>query len=86
MSQRLDVRKMLLKRGWREPRGIGRVAVKGDAVWAPSNDHGDSSLSARRGDQTMYTIGFASDVPTRVIVAACEAAASRPSPPTGASR
>lgn len=74
MSRRLDVRNMLIDRGWEEPKGFGRTAEKGRAVWAPSNERGDSSLSAYRDGRAEFTIGFAGDVPARVIVAACEAA------------
>ncbi|MFK8844747.1 hypothetical protein [Streptomyces sp. Ac-502] len=43
MSERLDVRRMLLARGWTEKRH--GLLVKGDASWAATNDCGDSSLS-----------------------------------------
>jgi hypothetical protein len=71
---RLDVRKMLLKRNWQEPKGFGRTMEKGRAVWATSNASGDSVLTAFRDGRAEFTIGFTSEVPARVIVAACEAA------------
>lgn len=72
MSQRLDVRRMLIKRGWAEDReGCLR---KGGALWASHNTVGDSGLD---GPGQRYNIAFDSDVPARIIVAACEAAAER---------
>lgn len=71
---RLDVRRMLLKRGWQEPKGIGRTMEKGRAVWAISNRYGDSSLTAFRDGRGEFTIAFTSEVPALVIVATCEAA------------
>jgi hypothetical protein len=71
---RLDVRKMLLKRGWQEPKGWGRTMEKGRAVWATTNASGDSSLTAYRDGHSEFTLGFSSEVPARVIVAACEEA------------
>lgn len=73
MTERLDVRRMLLARGWTEEEH--GLLVKGGASWAATNDCGDSSLSgpARHGDQ--FTFDFPGDVPARVIVAAAEAAA-----------
>lgn len=75
MSDRLDVRRMLLRRGWTEHRhGVIR---KGHAVWAVANGAGDSFLDvpSRRGT---HVVEFPGGVPARVIVAACEAAASGP--------
>lgn len=75
MSQRLDVRRMLLRRGWTEDHeGILR---KGHALWAPTNNSGDSGLDgrgARGGRGPRYTVEFSGDVPARVIAATCEAA------------
>ncbi|MFK8850431.1 hypothetical protein [Streptomyces sp. Ac-502] len=74
MSERLDVRRMLLARGWTEKRH--GLLVKGDASWAATNDCGDSSLSGpARGRGDRFTFDFPGDVPARVIVAAAEAAA-----------
>lgn len=71
---RLDVRRMLLKRGWQEPKGPGRTMEKGRAVWATTNASGDSTLTAFRNGRGEFTIGFTDEVPARVIVATCEAA------------
>ncbi|MEU7149141.1 hypothetical protein AB0B15_14065 [Streptomyces sp. NPDC045456] len=75
MSERLDVRRMLLARGWTEKRH--GLLEKGGASWAAVNDCGDSSLSGpRRGrPDDRFTFDFPGDVPARVIVAAAEAAA-----------
>jgi hypothetical protein len=75
---RLDVRRMLLKRGWHEPKGPGRTMERGRAVWATSNRCGDSSLTAYRDGRGEFTIAFTSEVPARVIVAACEIAQVMP--------
>ena len=75
MSERLDVRRMLLHRDWAEDYTLGPLR-KGGAVWAVTNDCGDSGLSGRGRKQT-YTIEFPSHVPARVIVAACEAATEK---------
>lgn len=72
MGERLDVRRMLLCRGWTEHRhGVFR---KGRAVWAVGNDSGDSFLDvpSRRGT---HVVEFPNGVPARVVVAACEEAA-----------
>ncbi|MFI6117442.1 hypothetical protein [Kitasatospora sp. NPDC051164] len=78
MSQRLDVRRMLLKRGWTEgPDGCLR---KGSALWVASNDNGDSGLDGADG---AYSIPFIADVPARVITAIAETVANdHPSGPT----
>ncbi|GCD44127.1 hypothetical protein [Streptomyces paromomycinus] len=75
MSERLDVRRMLLARGWTEKRS--GLLMKGGACWAVTNDCGDSSLSGpRRGRcDGQFTFDFPGDVPARVIVSAAEAAA-----------
>lgn len=75
MSERLDVRRMLLKRGWTEDRDLWPVLRKGGAHWAATNNKGDSGLGGPGGK---FTVPFDSYVPARVIVAACEAAASGP--------
>lgn len=74
MSDRLDVRRMLLRRGWTEDPGLGAMR-KNASTWAVGNDSGDGFLSgpSRRGGE--YVVDFPSDTPARVIVAACEAAA-----------
>jgi hypothetical protein len=70
MSERLDVRKMLLRRGWVEGSGLC-VLRKNGAVWALANSAGDSGVDGIHGK---YSIAFDSGVPARVIVAACEEA------------
>lgn len=60
---------MLLRRGWTEDRGLLR---KNGAVWAATNNSGDSGLDGR---DRKYGVDFASSVPARVIVATCEEAA-----------
>jgi len=74
MSVRLDVRRMLLRRGWTEDGSELGLLRKNGSVWATYGP-GDSSVSGptRRGD--LWTVGFDNTVPARVIVAACEAAA-----------
>jgi hypothetical protein len=74
VSDRLDVRRMLLKRGWAEGPGRGTIR-KNAATWAVVSDAGDGFLGgpSRRGGE--YCVDFPSDTPARVIVAACEAAA-----------
>lgn len=72
MSERLDVRRMLLRRGWTEDRKLWPVLRKNGAHWAPTNNCGDSGFGAAENE---YTINFDSGVPARVIVAACEEAA-----------
>lgn len=74
MKLRLDVRRMLLKRGWSEPKGPGRTMEKGRAVWATINACGDSSLTAYRNGRAEFTLEFTSSTPARVIVATCETA------------
>ncbi|MEX5711886.1 hypothetical protein AB1484_27225 [Parafrankia sp. FMc6] len=78
MSDRLDVRRMLLARGWDE-KSTGMIC-KGDAVWAPWGS-GDSALtSSGRGPRRQrWTVDFGRDVPARVIVAMAEAAAEQAS-------
>jgi hypothetical protein len=71
MSERLDVRRMLLRRGWVEDRDLLCVLRKNGAVWALANTAGDSGLDGLDGK---YTIAFDSGVPARVVVAACEEA------------
>lgn len=74
MSQRGDVRRMLLARGWDE--GEYAVLHKAGATWA-GIARGDSALSGqgRAPWCQQWTVGFNRDVPARVIVAVCEAAA-----------
>lgn len=74
MAERLDVRRMLLKRGWTQSSDFGPIR-KNAATWAVTNNGGDGFLSgpSRRGGE--YVVDFPSDTPARVIVAACEAAA-----------
>ncbi len=69
MSERLDVRRMLLRRGWTEGRDL--MLRKNGALWAVGSDCGDSGLDAPDGK---WSVAFDSGVPARVIVAACEAA------------
>lgn len=71
MGERLDVRRMLLRRGWTEGSDLC-VLSKNGTVWALANNAGDSGLDGRDGK---YSIAFDSGVPSRVIVAACEEAA-----------
>lgn len=73
MSERLDVRRMLLRRGWTEDRGLGSLRKNG-ALWVVLNDCGDSGLD---GLDRKYSVEFDSGVPARVIVGACEAAAGK---------
>lgn len=72
MGERLDVRRMLLRRGWTEGSDLC-VLRKNGAVWALANTAGDSGLDGR---DNKYSIAFDSGVPARVIVAACEEAAN----------
>ncbi len=72
MSERLDVRRMLLKRGWEEHGRIGGPLSKGRASWGTVNQSGDSSLSLYDGKYAEFTIEFPRPVPARLIVAACE--------------
>lgn len=74
MAGRLDVRRMLIRRGWQHRRGGYLAVEKGNVCWAPVNEHGDSSLSLYEDRRALFTVGFGGDVPARVIVAACEAA------------
>jgi hypothetical protein len=73
MSERLDVRRMLLQRGWTEDADGG--LRKADAFWAAFNNSGDSGVGGpgRRGGRC--SVAFDADVPARIIVATCEAAA-----------
>lgn len=72
MSLRLDVRRMLLARGWKQEDGW--VLKKGTVLWCPQNDRGDSGL--QDDGRRHYSIEFNGDVPARIIVATAEAAAS----------
>ena len=76
MSHRLDVRRMLLKRGWTEDHD--GVLHKYGAIWAPVNQAGDSGIDAAGA---AYGLGFNADVPARVITAVAELVANdgRPS-------
>jgi hypothetical protein len=78
MSDRLDVRRMLLARGWAEQEGA-LVLSKGGAEWACTGCR-DSALTARTtgrrtGNAPSWTVDFGADVPARVIVAMAEEAA-----------
>lgn len=73
-NERGDVRRMLLLKDWQHDDYPSRVLRKGNVTWAPSNYVGDSAMSGR-GHRGTWTVGFPTDVPARVIVAACEAAA-----------
>lgn len=64
---------MLLRRGWTQDPELWPVLRKNGALWAAVNNCGDSGLDGR---DKKYSVAFDSDVPARVIVAACEAAAS----------
>lgn len=77
MSDRLDVRRMLLRRGWTEDRGELCLLRKNGSVWAASGA-GDSSVSGPSSRGGLWTVGFDYTVPARVIVATCEAAAVSP--------
>lgn len=70
MADRLDVRRMLLRRGWSEDGGLPPVLRKNGAVWAAFA--GDSQLD---GPDGKYSIAFGARTPARVIVTACEEAA-----------
>lgn len=70
MSDRGDVRRMLLKRGWTESNGILR---KNGAAWTPTNYHGDSGLDA---PGKAYFVPFTVDVPARIITAIAEIVAA----------
>jgi hypothetical protein len=70
MSERLDVRKMLVRRGWDE--GSDQCLRKNGALWVAINSSGDSGLD---GPNQTYSVTFNADVPARIIVATCEAAA-----------
>jgi hypothetical protein len=66
---------MLLRRGWTE--GTDGCLRKNGALWAATNNAGDSGLDGRgaRRSGGRWTVPFDSSVPARVIVATCEAAA-----------
>ncbi|WP_062209496.1 hypothetical protein [Streptomyces sp. NBRC 109706] len=70
MSERLDVRRMLLRRGWTEDQhGVLR---KGGAV-VGSTAAGDAFLTGPgRGRHDEFTADFPSDTPAQVIPAATE--------------
>jgi hypothetical protein len=74
MSERLDVRRMLLRRGWTEDSDIVCLLRKSGCVWAAIGA-GDSSVSGPSSRGGLWTVGFDNTVPARVIVATCEAAA-----------
>lgn len=77
MSERLDVRRMLLRRGWTE--GTDGCLRKNGALWAAHNTAGDSGLDATgaRGHHSQrWNITFDAGVPARIITATCEAAAA----------
>lgn len=75
MSLRLDVRRMLLRRGWTEESGEVGLLRKNGSVWAATNYGGDSSVSGPSSRGGLWTVGFDNSVPARVIVATCEAGA-----------
>lgn len=67
MAQRLDVRRMLLRRGWTEDHeGILR---KNGALWCATNQSGDSGVEAAG---CAYGVNFNADVPARIITAIAE--------------
>jgi hypothetical protein len=74
MGQRLDVRRMLLARGWTETRLC--VLTKGDVLWASQNDCGDSGIDYCGPKR--WSVEFNNDVPARIIVALAETAAKPP--------
>ncbi|MFJ4637540.1 MazG-like family protein [Streptomyces hygroscopicus] len=74
--ERLDISEALEAAGWTaDPDNPLEILRKGDAVWAISNDCGDSQLDAAGG-----SVVFPSDVPAAVVIAAC-LAASNDTPP-----
>lgn len=85
MSLRLDVRRMLLKRGWTEESGELCLLRKEGSVWAATG-RGDSSVSGPAGRGELWTVGFDNSVPARVIVATCEAAADTTAPVRASTR
>ncbi|WP_159029689.1 hypothetical protein [Streptomyces marincola] len=73
MAERLDVRRMLLRRGWVED---GHGVLRKDGAVFGSTGAGDAFLSGPgRGRRGEWTADFPSGVCARVIVAAAEAAA-----------
>jgi hypothetical protein len=72
-----DVRLMLLRRGWHDDAELGyRLLRKGDRLlWAAVNTSGESELEYDDGDRR-WVARFEADVPARVVVAACETAAT----------
>ncbi|MFV8127498.1 hypothetical protein [Streptomyces syringium] len=67
---RYDVRRMLIARGWAQD---GEWFMrKNNVLWTETAGR----ASGLDGPDGRYVVEFASDVPARVIVAACEAAAN----------
>jgi hypothetical protein len=78
MSERLDVRRMLLRRGWTEDHE--GFLWRNGAMWTALNAAGDSGVTAR---ERAYDIQFNGDVPARIITAIAETIANdRPKGPT----
>jgi hypothetical protein len=77
MDRRVDVRRMLLARGWQEDPKLWLLLRKGDLTWGSPNEYRDPSRSSAEGG---WQIQFPGDEPARVIVAACETA-GQPRPP-----
>jgi hypothetical protein len=77
MDRRLDVRRILLARGWQEDPELWPLLRTGDLTWGSPNEHRDLSLHAARDG---WQVEFLGNVPAPVIVAACEAA-GYPRPP-----
>lgn len=71
---REDVYEALEQRGW-EPDGELRAWRKNGAFWGVTSRFGDSGVDA---PDKAYVVSFDSGVPAHVIVAACEAIATKP--------
>jgi hypothetical protein len=75
--QREDVRRLLTERGWTEVYANGPLR-KGEVTWAPLGRLRESVLGLHVDDPRQHPdllIEFSPQIPARVIVAACEAAA-----------
>lgn len=57
MAERLDVRRMLLRRGWTEDSALGPLRKNG-ALWAVANDSGDfdEETALRLADEVAPTV------------------------------
>lgn len=71
MGRRLDVRRVLLARGWEEDPERWLLRRTGDLVLGSPNEHRDCCLHS---DKDGWQVAVPGGVPARVIVAACEAA------------